>query len=89
MFGTFRENPARPKQPGGGAGYAVTDVDGTHAAALAAGGASLRPPEDQDYGGRSAAVTDPEGSIGSFCSSRPERVPGERNDCNGLCRCDM
>jgi len=74
MFGTFRGTDLSwPKQPGTGAGYAVTeDVDGTYAAALAAGGSSLRPPADQDYGGRSAAVADPEGNIWSFGSYEPE-----------------
>ncbi len=73
MFGTFREDPIWPKQPGTGACYAVTDdVDGTYAAALGAGGASLRAPADQDYGGRSASVADPEGNLWSFGSYQPE-----------------
>ena len=68
MFGTFRgADPSWPKQPGTGASYVVTDdVDGAYAAALAAGGSPLRPPADQDYGGRSAAVADPEGNLWSF-----------------------
>jgi uncharacterized glyoxalase superfamily protein PhnB len=66
MFGTYRERPTWPKQPGTGAAYVVTDdVDGVYAAALAAGASSLDEPHDEPYG-RSAAVADPEGNIWSF-----------------------
>jgi uncharacterized glyoxalase superfamily protein PhnB len=66
MFGSVRANPRWPKQPGTGATYLVTDdVDGTYAAALAAGGTSLAEPYDEPYG-RSAAVRDPEGNLWSF-----------------------
>ena len=69
MLGTYRPNPEWPKQPGKGSAYAVTqDVDGTYDTALAAGGRSLQAPRDQSYGGRSAAVADPEGNIWSFGS---------------------
>ncbi len=40
----------------------LDDVDAAYAAALAAGATSLRPPEDQPYGDRSAGVVDPEGN---------------------------
>jgi uncharacterized glyoxalase superfamily protein PhnB len=36
----------------------VDDVDGTHRSALDAGGTSLREPEDQFYGDRSAGIQD-------------------------------
>ena len=39
----------------------VPDVDAVHAAAVAAGATSLRPPEDQPYGDRSATIVDPFG----------------------------
>ncbi|GAB3701156.1 VOC family protein [Mariniluteicoccus flavus] len=45
------------------------EVDAVHARGLAAGGTSQQDPTDQDYGGRSATVVDPEGnlwSIGSY-----------------------
>jgi PhnB protein len=38
------------------------DVDAAYASALAAGASSLRPPEDQVYGDRSAGVADTEGN---------------------------
>lgn len=73
MFGTHRDpNPDWPSRPGTAAAYLVTDdPDGVYAAALAAGGASLYAPRDQDYGGRTAAVSDPEGNLWSFGSYRP------------------
>lgn len=73
MFGSTRENPEWPSQPGVGATYLVTDdVDGVYAAALRAGGVSLRAPRDEEYGGRGATVRDPEGNLWSFGSYRPE-----------------
>jgi uncharacterized glyoxalase superfamily protein PhnB len=47
---------------------ADSDVDEVHAKALAAGATTLKAPEDQDYGGRSASVRDPEGNQWSFGS---------------------
>ena len=41
----------------------VEDVDETYRRALAAGGESYRPPEDQPYGDRSATVADPFGHV--------------------------
>ncbi len=73
MLGTHRPRPEWPDQPGTGSAYAVTDdVDGTYEAALAAGGSGLRKPADQDYGGRSCVVRDPEGNVWSFGSYRGE-----------------
>jgi len=40
----------------------LEDVDATYASALAAGATSLRPPEDQVYGDRSAGVVDADGN---------------------------
>lgn len=45
------------------------EVDAAYERGLAAGGTSIHPPKDEDYGGRTAAVRDPEGnqwSIGSY-----------------------
>ncbi|BEK97201.1 VOC family protein [Nocardia seriolae] len=39
----------------------VDDVDGAHAAALAAGAQELQPPENQFYGDRTSAIEDPWG----------------------------
>lgn len=72
MFGSHRQNPEWPKQPGTAAAYLVTDnPDAVHRAAVAAGGTSLREPRDEDYGGRGASVTDPEGNLWSFGSYAP------------------
>jgi uncharacterized glyoxalase superfamily protein PhnB len=72
MFGSFRENPEWPKQPGTGAAYLVTDdPDTVYKAAIDAGGRSLREPRDEEYGGRGCAVTDPEGNIWSFGTYGP------------------
>lgn len=47
--------------------YAVIgDVAGHHARAVAAGAEIVMPLEDQDYGGSSYSVRDPEGHIWSF-----------------------
>ena len=43
-------------------------VDEVHAKALAAGATTLKPPADQDYGGRNASVRDAEGNQWSFGS---------------------
>jgi uncharacterized glyoxalase superfamily protein PhnB len=73
MLGTHRESTAWPVEPGHGATYAVTDdVDGAFRAAVDAGGRAVQEPADQDYGGRSATVTDPEGNLWSFGSYRPQ-----------------
>jgi uncharacterized glyoxalase superfamily protein PhnB len=72
MFGSHRENREWPTTPGTAAAYLVTDdPDGAYDAALAAGGTSRHAPRDQDYGGRTAAVSDPEGNLWSFGSYRP------------------
>jgi uncharacterized glyoxalase superfamily protein PhnB len=72
MFGTHREDPEWPTRPGTAAAYLVTDdPDGVHAAAVAAGGTSLRAPRDQDFGGRICTVADPEGNLWSFGTYRP------------------
>lgn len=73
MFGSHRENPDWPTTPGHGATYLVTDeVDKACAAAIDAGGSSIRAPRDEEYGGRNATVRDPEGNLWSFGSYRPE-----------------
>lgn len=61
---------------GHGQCYCVTetdeDVDRIHERAIALGATSVRPPEDQDYGGRVCVVRDPEGNQWSFGSYRGE-----------------
>lgn len=72
MFGSTRDNPDWPTSPGHGATYLVTDsVDEVHAAALAAGGTSVREPREEEYGGRASTVRDPEGNLWSFGNYRP------------------
>jgi uncharacterized glyoxalase superfamily protein PhnB len=72
MFGSFRDNPDWPTQPGTGAAYLVTDdPDTVFANAIEAGGRSLREPRDEDYGGRGASVADPEGNLWSFGTYAP------------------
>ena len=72
MFGSHRDGNDLTRQPGTAAAYLVTDdPDGAHDAAVAAGGRTLRPPTDQDYGGRGASVADPEGNVWSFGDYRP------------------
>lgn len=72
MFGSHRDGNDLDKQPGTGAAYLVLeDVDRAYAAALEAGGRSLREPAEMDYGGRGASVTDPEGNTWSFGSYQP------------------
>ncbi len=72
MFGSHRPNPDWPTQPGQAAAYLVTDdVDGVFAAAVSAGATALREPRDEDYGGRGATVTDPEGNLWSFGTYAP------------------
>lgn len=67
MFGTYADTPDWPKQPGTAASYLVCDdCDDVFRRAVDAGATVLREPADQDYGGRSAAVQDPEGNIWSM-----------------------
>ena len=47
------------------------EVDALHAAAVAAGGTSVFPPEDTDWGSRRARVLDPGGREWSFGSYSP------------------
>ena len=61
---------------GHGQCYCVTetdaDVDRVFERAVAAGATVVRPPEDQDYGGRGCTLRDPEGNQWSFGSYRGE-----------------
>ncbi len=53
----------------------VVDTDAAYARALAAGGTSLYPVEDKEYGERSAGVQDPAGNswyIATFLGNRPK-----------------
>lgn len=75
MFGSVRkDNPhAHAEMVGQAKCYLVVDteaeVDEVFRRALAADGTSIAEPTDQDYGGRSATIADPEGnqwSVGSY-----------------------
>lgn len=75
MFGSVRkDNPhAHAEMVGQAKCYLVvdtdTEVDEVFRRALAADGTSIAEPTDQDYGGRSATIADPEGnqwSVGSY-----------------------
>ncbi|WP_131104612.1 VOC family protein [Ornithinimicrobium sufpigmenti] len=67
MCSTFRDQPDWPVQPGTAAAYLVCDdCDEVFARSVSAGATVLREPEDQDYGGRAAAVLDPEGNAWSM-----------------------
>jgi uncharacterized glyoxalase superfamily protein PhnB len=77
MFGSADPHDAsRVESAGRAQCYCVTetdeDVDRIHAQAVAAGATSVRPPEDQDYGGRGCTLRDPEGNLWSFGSYRGE-----------------
>ncbi len=53
----------------------VADTDAAYARALAAGGTSLYPVEDKEYGERSAGVRDPAGNswyIATYLGNRPQ-----------------
>ncbi|MFW6600276.1 VOC family protein [Propionibacteriaceae bacterium Y2011] len=75
MFGTDREGGVGPR-PGTACINIVVDsdaeVDATRARALSAGGRQLDEISEPDHGGRSVAVTDPEGNIFNIDS-----YPGE------------
>jgi uncharacterized glyoxalase superfamily protein PhnB len=49
----------------------VEDVDATYRQAIAAGGESVRPPEDQSYGDRSGGVRDPFGHVWMLSTAGP------------------
>jgi uncharacterized glyoxalase superfamily protein PhnB len=77
MFGSARpEDPCWVDTTGHAQCYCVTetdaDVDRIHDQAVAAGATSMRPPEDQPYGGRGCSLRDPEGNQWSFGSYRGE-----------------
>lgn len=74
--GDATEPDGYQRRVGAGSCYLVVasdaDVDAVYERALAAGARGTQPPADQDYGGRSATVTDAEGnqySIGSYAGA--------------------
>ncbi|QOR69266.1 VOC family protein [Ruania alkalisoli] len=79
MLGSIRgDGSVLDETAGHAAAYLVTehdhDVDGWFTRAVAAGGRPEQEPADQDFGGRSASVLDPEGnfwSCGSYAGERP------------------
>ncbi|PFG43380.1 putative glyoxalase superfamily protein PhnB [Isoptericola jiangsuensis] len=72
MLGPVRDNPDWPQRSGTGAAYLVVDdLDAVYVAAVEAGGRPLLAPREQDYGGRTATVADPEGNLWSLGTYRP------------------
>lgn len=72
MAGPERDTPAWPARPGTAATYLVCeDPDGVVEAAVAAGADVIDPVRDQDYGGRTGTLRDPEGNLWSVGSYRP------------------
>lgn len=72
MFGSLRDDGEWPVEPRRSSCYLVTDdPDGAFARAVAAGGAAVREPREEDYGGRGCVVRDPEGNLWSFGSYQP------------------
>lgn len=66
MFSTYEDRPEWPVRPGTAAAYLVCDdCDAVFERAVSAGASVLRQPQDQDYGGRTAAFRDPEGNVWS------------------------
>ena len=71
-YGKLQAPLATPDTPVSQSPYIiVTDVDGHHARAVAAGARVVLEPEDQDYGGRLYSCRDPEGNLWSFGSYDP------------------
>jgi uncharacterized glyoxalase superfamily protein PhnB len=70
MFGA--DSNGTVHNAGGSAAYLVSDnPDAVFAKAVAAGATVVREMADQDYGGRSGSVEDPEGNHWSFGSYQP------------------
>ncbi len=63
--------PLRGRSTGGGIYLLVDDVDVAHAAALAAGGSEVFPPETTEWGTARSRVLDPEGHEWSFGTYEP------------------
>lgn len=76
MFGTSPRPGDMTDPTGHASAYCVVEtleaVDELFARATAAGAAVVRPPTDQDYGGRNFIVKDPEGNQWSFGDYRGE-----------------
>ncbi len=80
MLGSARDDrfgrlQAPLNEPGGpvsqSAYIIVSDVDGHHASAAAAGADVVMAPEDQEHGGRFYSCRDPEGNLWNFGSYDP------------------
>lgn len=70
MVGDQRTGAALPAGPST-VYVVVDDPDAHHARAVAAGAPIVRALEDQDYGSREYAATDPAGNVWSFGTYRP------------------
>ncbi len=57
--------------------FYVTDVDATFARALAAGGTSVKPLQNQFYGDRSGTLTDPFGHVWTVATHVEDVAPDE------------
>jgi uncharacterized glyoxalase superfamily protein PhnB len=80
MLGSSSNQPGQksPKALGantGGIYVVVDDVDAHAARAKAAGAVIVRPPTDEDYGGRAYTCRDPEGHNWSFGTYLPAPTP--------------
>lgn len=67
----FQRPPLVGRSVGGGLYLLVDDVDGLYERAVRAGGRSVIPPEQTEWGSRRARVLDPEGGEWSFGSYEP------------------
>jgi uncharacterized glyoxalase superfamily protein PhnB len=77
MLGSGPRPAGWPDPTGHSSAYCVIDGSGAELDALfdrasAAGATVLRKPRDEDYGGRTFVVTDPEGNMWSFGTYRGE-----------------
>jgi uncharacterized glyoxalase superfamily protein PhnB len=63
--------PLVGRSTGDGLYLLVDDVDGCHARLVPAGGRSVFPPQDNEWGTRRARVLDPEGGEWSFGTYEP------------------
>lgn len=71
MFGTHRDDSPLAGTGPAAAYLVMDDPDSVFDRAVAAGATVVRAMVDQDYGGRSGTVRDPEGNVWSFGNYQP------------------